>query len=505
MLVDTGTSTAGLVAPQGKIPTVTSGQVVAGTADRALTRYSDTATAVSLAAVSSTGYVEGNFLVFLDSSTSTTRVAGTYTYTVVATPATGVGGTTAGTAQTIDISFVVSPAASASTTVSPGLSTAFIGTSSGPTSDAAINALATASATPAAYVRVNTYNASSVAVAESITATISGAGILSFGGISGASLTVAGTGSSDISVLPDGRAGNATITISTTTRNFAAKTMSFYAAAPATLTASVPTPILGIGANSDAIRVTAVDAAGINWAGAVYVYASTAADALIAGSNATPVACTWSSTNNFHSCPVTAAAVGTAKFKAIDASTVAAATKTSNEVSAVVGANAVATVKLSFDKATYQPGERARIYVTPLDSAGKEIAAATFANLFAAGGISTASALTFAGSTTTADSLTAVSITTKANSSSTSGAKAGAMEYTVYMPVNGGTVTISATGGTSLPVAGRVAVTASATVTDSGAAALAAVNSLATTVASLRTLITTLTNLVLKIQKKVKA
>jgi hypothetical protein len=79
------------------------------------------------------------------------------------------------------------------------------------------------------------------------------------------------------------------------------------------------------------------------------------------------------------------------------------------------------------------------------------------------------------------------------------------MEYTVYMPVSGGTVTISATGGASLPLAGRVAVTASATVTDSGAAALAAVNALATTVASLRTLITTLTNLVLKIQKKVKA
>jgi hypothetical protein len=101
--------------------------------------------------------------------------------------------------------------------------------------------------------------------------------------------------------------------------------------------------------------------------------------------------------------------------------------------------------------------------------------------------------------------LTVVSITTKAVTSSTSGARAGSMEYTVYMPVAGGTVTISATGGTSLPVAGRVAVTASATVTDSGAAALAAVNALATTVASLRTLITTLTNLVLKIQKKVKA
>jgi len=98
-----------------------------------------------------------------------------------------------------------------------------------------------------------------------------------------------------------------------------------------------------------------------------------------------------------------------------------------------------------------------------------------------------------------------VSITTKANTSATTGARAGSMEYTVYMPVSGGTVTISATGGSSLPIAGRVAVSASATVTDSGAAALAAVNALATTVASLRTLITTLTNLVLKIQKKVKA
>jgi hypothetical protein len=64
---------------------------------------------------------------------------------------------------------------------------------------------------------------------------------------------------------------------------------------------------------------------------------------------------------------------------------------------------------------------------------------------------------------------------------------------------------LNATGGTSLPVAGQVAVSASATVTNDAAAALAAVTALATTVASLRTLITTLTNLVLKIQKKVKA
>jgi len=73
------------------------------------------------------------------------------------------------------------------------------------------------------------------------------------------------------------------------------------------------------------------------------------------------------------------------------------------------------------------------------------------------------------------------------------------------MPVSGGTVEVKAKGGALLPVAGQVDVTATATVTDNGAAALAAVNALATTVASLKTLITTLTNLVLKIQKKVKA
>ena len=94
----------------------------------------------------------------------------------------------------------------------------------------------------------------------------------------------------------------------------------------------------------------------------------------------------------------------------------------------------------------------------------------------------------------------------------------GLKTYTVYMPVTAGTVTLTGTLAKTLdadyaPVGTLktaaaiqgTAVTASATVSDSGAAALAAVTALATTVASLRTLIVTLTNLVLKIQKKVKA
>ena len=507
MLVDTGTSTAGLVAPQGKFP------LAAGASgpDRALTRYVDTATSVSLAAVtSSTGYVEGNFLVFLESTTST-RVAGTYTYTIVATPATGTGGTSAGTAQTIDISFVVAAAANTSTTVDTAKTTAFLaGTLAAATADAAVSAVATASGTPAAYLSVRTYNASSAFAPESITVTLSGAGLLvhTSTGAAGPSLTVKNTAAAngDFEIRPDGRAGVASIVASTPTRTFSAKSVSFYSASAKTITATVATPLLAIGANAGAVRATAVDATNVAWTGTAYIVASSAADALVAGST-TPVSCgTYDADNARFNCPITAIAAGTAKFKIIDASTVAAATATSNEVTVTVSIATAASVKLEFNKATYAPNERAIIYVTPLDSTGKPMQSAIYTNILASGGITAVGSVSYTGTTTTADSLTAATgFTTAAQTSAVSGAKAGSMQFAVYMPAAGGTVTLSATGGSSLPLAAQVEVTASATVTDSGAAALAAVNALATTVASLRTLITTLTNLVLKIQKKVKA
>jgi hypothetical protein len=477
-------------------------------------------TGVRITSMGADANINHTFGLQLDSGLSTTRSSGTYTYTVVVKTFETLPNVAAvaTTTTTKDISIVIDALASESVTIAPGSSTAFIGTATAATSDAVISALATASTTPAAYVRVSTYNANGDRKAESITATISGAGLLSFGSISGASLTIAGTGSSDISVLPNGVAGTATITISTPTRSFASKTMSFYSEAPKTLVATVSAPLANVGTNTDVVRVTATDAAGISWNGQLYIYASSATDAAIAGAvratvATSAIACAVPTvTQPAHVCPVTGNAAGTAKFKVSNYATAALATAaasgaeaTSNEVSVVVSQATAATVKIEFDKASYAPGERARIYVTPLDSTGKALPAGTYANLFATGGISTASALTFAGSTTTADSLTAVSITTSATSSSTTGARAGSMQYTVYMPVSGATVTLSATGGSSLPIAGRVAVTGTATVTDSGAAALAAVTALSTTVASLKTLITTLTNLVLKIQKKVKA
>jgi hypothetical protein len=180
-------------------------------------------------------------------------------------------------------------------------------------------------------------------------------------------------------------------------------------------------------------------------------------------------------------------------------STVASATTT--EIT--VNLNPAAKVALSFDKATYAPGEVAYLSVVATDAAGKAVGPNTgYANLLATGGVT--SNVAFGNGSASTDSMTA---TTLVLSTATTGRVSDVGIYTlkVYMPSSGGTITATATGGTALPAAAQVKVTASATVTDNGAAALAAVTALATTVASLKTLITTLTNLVLKIQKKVKA
>jgi len=476
----------------------------AGTA-MSTTTLTDTGTTVVAgdAAGGTNVYINTKWYAFQDSTSATAgdRVAGTYVYTLIITPFEG--GVAATTVQTVDISITIAALASASLTASAATSTAFIGTATAASSDAVLSALATASDTPVGYLTVLLKNASSgTAARESVTITTT-IGTVGDGTVRGRSVVVkyspSGDAGVDYNIYPDGTAGTGTITVSTPSVSFSTKTVSFYAKAAKTLTATVAHPKLKVGTNSGAVRVTGVDANGVGWAGTAYIYASSAADALIAGSE-TPAACSWNETYQRHDCSVTGKTAGTAKFKIIDAATVALATATSNEITVTVNTAAVAKVAISFDKATYAPNERMLVYVTPQDATGASLPAATYANLFAAGGISANAG--FSGSS---DTLTPVAITTSAADSSATGAKAGSAMYVVYAPAAGGKVTITATGGTSLPVSGQVAVTASATVTDSAAAALAAVSALATTVASLKTLITTLTNLVLKIQKKVKA
>jgi hypothetical protein len=469
-----------------------------------ITSRLDSHTAVTLDA-SGAGYLAATFKAQIE--TSIARVVGDYVYTITATP---FGDAVRGTAAvvTADITITVSALAAESKVASAATSAAYVRDDTDKTAaDEIVSSVNTASNTAAGYLFVFLKNAASgIAARESVTITtnIGQVGTSSNRGRS-VVLKYDNDAGENYEFYPDGTSGVATITITTPSVTFASKTISLYSEAAKTLTATVATPNLAVGPNTDTVRVTALDSNGVAWSGAAYIYASSAADALIAGS-VTPVACEWDAADARHECPVAGNSAGTAKMKVIDASTVALATATSNEVSVVVNANAIASVKLEFDKATYAPSERVRLYVTPLDSAGKTIAAGTWSALLSAtsGGITYTAGFTNM-DTVTAAALTGGAVTTSANSSAASGAKAGSKLFTLYAPASGGSFTVVAVGGSSLPLAAQTAITATATVTDSGAAALAAVTALATTVASLKTLITTLTNLVLKIQKKVKA
>ena len=179
-----------------------------------------------------------------------------------------------------------------------------------------------------------------------------------------------------------------------------------------------------------------------------------------------------------------------------------------------------------------------------LDSAGLAVPASTITDLWATGGVVSSLALT---KLSTAD-LTSLNGTVGGSVSTldpNNPTYAGAVSYVYTMPYTTGTVTLTAKGGTGLALAGRVAVTASAEVVNSSAdaatdaaneatdaanaatdAALAAADAadaataaaqdasdavaalsatVAKLVASLKAQITSLTNLVIKIQKKVRA
>jgi hypothetical protein len=441
-------------------------------------------------------YVSATFTVQMDSMTST-RVAGTYTADVILTYYTADTGAEVSTTQPLTIT--IAAAASASLVASPTYSTAVLSTGTadaGSTVDSVVSVLATASSTTAAVVNVVLRNASNAANAqESITATIS-AGTIGNGTTQGRSVVLAASaGTNLLQIKPDGTAGVATITISTPSVTFANKSMTFFAATPSTGVATKRLNTLAVSSNSGAITAVFKDSNGNVVGGDATIYAFS--DALTVVSD-TATACSFDATNQRHSCALTGVTNGTANItigtasKSVVAAPVAVTVSNTNPVA----------LKMEWNKATYAPGEKAFLKVWAVDSAGKPVAPRTITNLTASGLSTTAS---FSGTITVPNSDVSFALAQKSVASHGLESLEPIYLYTVYMPFSGGTVSVTATGGASLPASGQVAVTATATVTDSAASALAAVNALATTVASLKTLITTLTNLVLKIQKKVKA
>lgn len=450
-------------------------------------------------------YVTAKFLVTLD----TPAVAGTYEARILTTiPINGPSVTWTVTVKAADL---IPAAATTTSILNKGETTAA-------TADDAVYAPKTTATDAAAVIVVTPKNAAGGSATESILATVSGSGLIGYG-TNPATISAQGRAlvipvGNHIGVFADGTAGVSTITLTTLTGTvLATEKVTFYGDI-AVIVATTVKPVITTGANATTVKAVAYDASGVTvGAGTLNAYSSDISVVSDSGTAAT-------------------IANGEAVFTltGVKAGGVALTVKSGTVSSIPVPVRvegAAATVKVSFDKSEYLPGEAATITVQVLDASGLSLAGKTHTNLFAAGGI----APSYAFGSGSAD-LTAVSVTTDTETVKT---------YKVFMPLVETEVKLTAKGGALLPLAGQVEVSATAKVTNkaSDAAkeaakaaelavlaaeaatkaadaatlkaqeAVTAVATLsaqvATLIASLKKQITTLTSLVIKIQKKVKA
>ena len=470
-------------------------------------------TAVGISAISSTVRTSAKYALYLANQTRNVLAPATLgTYRIRITPAAvGVGPLVNATAQTLTIT--VTAAAALDRVPSAANSTAFMYAGepatdlfTAATADSVVTQVRTINAdVPAATIFATLRNAANTTSAvDSITATITGPGQLGSSGTpsgttaSGRSITV--KQGDYVSVFADGVAGTATITLTSFTAGVAIgtpKTVTFTSTTPtsyaAPTIAATDSSVIAAG-TSTTVSVFAKE--GVNNVSGLTTASAAGGTTIWAYSSDTAVATVGTvgafNATTGYSVTVTGVAVGTANISFGNAATRAAATIVSPTVAVRVGTIVPSNVTVTTDKATYAPGERITMTVTILNAAGLPLVGrGSYTDIFSSTGVTASMNLA-------SGTLPAKDITDYSNTSNTK-------TFALFAPVTGGTLTFSWTGGTALATANQVARTTSVTVADSGAAALAAVTALATTVASLRTLIVTLTNLVLKIQKKVRA
>jgi hypothetical protein len=510
-----------------------------------------------------------------DSLTAPT-VAGTYV--VKLTPAVKSSGGGSATAQTLTITVTKSAAAdtvatTAKSVITVGETTTSTVNGALPTiDDVNITAPSTAptasSAAAAATIKVSLLNAALLNAVESYTATITGPGTLGSGGEAtaitapdpvGRSLTVKNT--DVVQVWADGTAGVATITITSKLGVvLATEKVTFYGAIASIVTTAEATVLNATTNNGDTvdittrpIKVVVKDAAGVSVSNAALKVTSETLT-IVSDSYAACGSADYDATEQAYFCQLTGVAAGKTKITVgtkTSATDTTATNMNGNSVEVRVGTQIAASVKVTLDKATYLPGEKATLTVALFDKDGLVVADGAYNDIFATGGITTNYQLGSGSDTTTA-----VKVVKKGTASSN--AIAGSVAYTVYMPVVAADVIFSwTTGGTavtgSAPVAqtgllvanqgvkGSTTVTVSNPGTDAASAAAeeatAAANdatdaalsaaeaaeaatamaqeavdavaelsaSVTKLISALRAQITTLTNLVVKIQKKVKA
>jgi len=484
--------------------------IASGTYTKFFTGGTVESSATQIVQVSGAGTASVTFKAWMESST--TRYAGVYTYTMQVAVYSN-GALVDGSTKVQDISLTVAAAPTYGAAVA-GNSSATLSTgtsySSATNVDSVVSALATADVNTArATVRVVLKDILGAATEESVTVSIDKGNIGTSGPI-GKNVTLrylASTGYLDFYIYADGTAGTATLTIKSTSVTFANKTITFYSSSVATINATLRQSVLAVGSNSNVVSGVAKDSNGTVSAASTAVYAYSSNTSVVSDSG---TACTWNASLNRHDCTLTGVAAGTAnitlKNTATGTAAVGATVLSTEVITVTVNSNVPNKLVLAFDKATYAPGEKAYIKVSAVDAAGNPVAG-TIGNLITSTGISYSP--TFSGTIPTMTNTSYTLAKTEVAVNGTLDSLNPISVITVFMPYSGGTVTIAATGGSSLPVANQSLVTATASVSDNAATALAAVTALASQVSAFITKInaqiTTLTDLVMKIQKKVKA
>ena len=492
-----------------------------------------------------------------DGGLTGTLVTGDYKVRVVAAVSGSGGGTAVSTAQDVTITVKANPVtdtvATSATVVIGGLALPDSITSTTDEVVTASKTLKAANDSPSAVISVALKNANGSPVsAESYTAYItSGPGTLFSGAASGritGGNTTVGRGrlisvknGDGVGIYPDGTSGVTTVQIlAASGAVLATKTMTFVGSVDKIVATAAKT-VIGQRAETAVVSFRAYDAAGVEIKSGLTANLVSATVATV--SNSYTACGTTYSTTTYWTCSATGVAAGTTSLTVTtNASATDTTGKTSNAVSVRVSASGSTTVPsdviVSFDKATYAPGELATITITPVDSAGLIYAADTY-TVFS---VAMSSDYAFGAGSDSFSSLLAAHDRGVAGT----GTVSGSATLKEYMPLSEGTVTVKYTTAAAVgSTAGLVARSISAVVSSaSGSAAIEAANAaqasadaatdaanaaaesadaataaaqdaaqavadlatqVADLIASLKAQLTALTALVVKIQKKVKA
>ena len=363
-----------------------------------------------------------------------------------------------------------------------------------------------------------------------VTVTVTGPGSITYAGaVKGKTFTEASTNANYLqksySLISDGTLGTSTITftaggvtLATRTVNFVGPLASLSVARAATFSGSS----FPVATNTGAYVVTAKDANGIVLPNTpVYAYSGTAATATIAASVTTGA----TGTATFD---LVGVAAGTTTITFGDASTLATSTITATAAAEVTGSTAT-TVTFTTDKAEYQPGEKVTLTITAKDANGKPVAdgarvlLATITSNVAIGTVALSTTTTLLGGVATQTFFAPATIGAF-TISGTKGAAALADPVSVTANVISDGVAQAAVDAAAEAIdAANAATDAANAAAEAADAATAAAQDAADAVAALSVAVTeqidalkaqndalrkqliALTNLIIKIQKKVKA